>query len=75
MSFISEKLNDMVHLYNPSDYGFDSAKKSRLVYDSQYSVNQPHTDKDTRLYVPPPVRKANGAHINDKVSKYYYKLA
>ena len=25
--------------------------------------------------MPPPIRKSNGQHINDKVSKYYAKLA
>jgi len=32
------------------------------------------TERDCRLYVPPVIRKQNGAHINEKVSKYYEKL-
>jgi hypothetical protein len=75
MSFINEKLNEMTGLFNPNDYSIFENKKSRVVYDSQYSMNQPQTSKDVRLFVPPPMRKLNGGHINEKVSRYYNKLA
>ena len=31
-------------------------------------------ERDCRLYVPPVIRKQNGAHINEKISKYYDRL-
>jgi len=31
-------------------------------------------ERDCKLYVPPVIRKQNGAHINEKVSKYYDKM-
>lgn len=48
-------------------------QKHRLVYDCTCAHNQPMTDKDVRLYVPPGVRKNGGSHINEKISKYYDK--
>mmetsp|Transcript_39017 Transcript_39017/g.59390 ORF Transcript_39017/g.59390 Transcript_39017/m.59390 type:complete len:234 (-) Transcript_39017:2696-3397(-) len=33
------------------------------------------SERDCRLFVPPIIRKQNGAHINEKVSKYYEKPA
>lgn len=47
--------------------------KPKLVYDNTCGHNVPHSDKDVRLFVPPAIRKNNGTHINEKLSKYYDK--
>jgi hypothetical protein len=52
---------------------FDKGK-SKMVYECMHSCNQPLDDQDLRLYVPSAHRKQNGAHINEKASKYYHKL-
>ena len=49
--------------------------KHKLVYDNSYSFNQPISDRDIKLLVPNDIKKNGGAHINDKASKYYDRLA
>jgi|TARA_B110001469_G_C9360689_1_gene188961 hypothetical protein len=78
---IKEKLNELtykmvsnhVNSLNSKTVMFDK-NKTKSVYDCFYSMNQPFEDRDVRLYVPPHIRKQNGGHINEKISKYYDKL-
>ena len=37
--------------------------RHKLIYDNSYSFNQPISDRDVKLYVPPDVRKNGGHHI------------
>ena len=45
--------------------------KAKLVYDSTYLQNIEMAEQDCRLYVPLVFRKQNGAHINERPSKYF----
>lgn len=73
-----EKLNDFqTNKFGsvlPKSAYFDK-QKVKLVYDCTHSFNQPMEERDCKLFVPPLIRKQNGAHINEKFSKYYEKLA
>lgn len=78
---IKEKLNELTHKMISTTVNNLNAKtilfdrnRQRLVYDNTFSQNQPMEDRDCRLYVPPMIRKANGGHINEKISKYYERL-
>ncbi len=48
--------------------------KAKLVYDSTYLQNIEMAEQDCRLYVPLVFRKQNGAHINERPSKYFKQV-
>ena len=74
-AYVQEKINDMSTTVPSATKSvlFDKGKH-KLIYDCAYGINQPMQDRDCRLYVPPLIRKQNGAHINEKVTKYYDRL-